>query len=123
MGLVDFDTLLYDPAYTVFGEAAVLTLKDGFPQDLLVIDKTAGSAATFGGGHSRGNLDFSDVGVMTVIPAAMVRASDLAGIDLADLHLATITFNGKTWTVMDHQLAPATTGEGGGEIRLILEAA
>lgn len=132
MGLVDFDVLLFGPNYTVWGEAAVITLDDttgtvidtgADGEPLLAIDKTAGTEATFGGSSSRGNIDFSDIGVMTVIPAAKVRAIDLAGIDLADLRDATIALNGKTWTIMDHQLEPVTTGEGGGEVRLILEKA
>ncbi|RWC25909.1 MAG: hypothetical protein EOS27_27035 [Mesorhizobium sp.] len=132
MGLVDFGTLLLDPNYTVFGETAVLTLDDtagtvidkgADGEPLQVIDKTAGAAAGFGGSHSRGNLDFSDVNVLTVVPAAMVRAVDLATIDLAELRAATITFNGKAWTIMAHEMAPVTTGEDCGEIRLILETA
>lgn len=112
--MIDFGALLYGPIYGVLSVAATLTLNgtDGAVLELTVVDKTAGAA-----------VDFKGADVMTIKPAAMVRATDLADVDLADLRDAAITFNGKTWTVMDHEMVPAPTGEGEGEIRLILEKA
>lgn len=102
---------------------AVLTVACGeVPIALRVIDKTAGSSSSFGNGANRNGLNFSQVDVMTILPAAMVRATDLVDVDPANLRDAEITFSGKTWRVMDHEPVPAPTGEGNGEIRLILEA-
>lgn len=103
---------------------AVLTLADtaGTEIPLRAIDKTVGLAAGFGS-YNRNGQHFSDVAVMTVRPSCMVRAADLVDVDLAGLRDASITFNGKTWRVVDHEPEPAPTGEGYGEIRLILEAA
>ncbi|WP_027037882.1 hypothetical protein [Mesorhizobium ciceri] len=128
---MDWASLLYAPIYATLGVDAVLTVACGDPPiktgadggPLLVLDKTAGSSASFGNGANRNGLNFSDVNVMTIRPAAMVRATDLADVESAKLRDAQITFNGKTWRVMDHEPVPAPTGEGQGEIRLILEAA
>ncbi|TIN76776.1 hypothetical protein [Mesorhizobium sp.] len=111
---MDYASLLYGPIYATLSVAATLTLDDtdGTTLELTVLDKTAGAAVPFKGAD-----------VLTIKPAVMVRATELAEVDLADLRDATITFNGKTWTVMDHEMAPAPTGEGEGEIRLILEKA
>jgi hypothetical protein len=104
---------------------AVLTIDgtDGATIELRAIDKTAGLAASFGNGANRNGLNFSQIDVMTIRPACMVRSVDLADIDPATLRDAEIAFSGKTWRVMDHEPAPAPTGEWSGEIRLILEAA
>lgn len=117
-------SLMYGPIYATLGVEAVLTVACGDPpMALTVIDKTSGSSSSFGNGANRNGLNFSDVNVLTILPAAVVRATDLADTDLAKLRDAQITFNGKTWRVMDHEPVPAPTGEGQGEIRLILEAA
>lgn len=121
---MDWASLLYAPIYATLGVDAVLTVACGDPPiALTVIDKTAGSSSSFGNGANRNGLNFSDVNVMTVLPACMVRATDLADVEPAKLRDAQIAFNGKTWRVMDHEPVPAPTGEGQGEIRLILEAA
>lgn len=111
MGLVDFDALLFGPTYEVFGEPAKLTVKDGFPQDLTVIDKTEGIEVLDG------------PSVATILPAAVVRAALLAekGIAVADLPGASLSLNGKDWTVVRHGYAPSPQGEDKGEIRLILD--
>ncbi|MDX8513528.1 hypothetical protein [Mesorhizobium captivum] len=115
----------YDALYnSPLAVDAVLTVACGeVPIELRVIDKTVGLAAGFGSGANRNNLHFSDVDVMTIRPHVMVKAVDLASFDPAILREAEITFNGKTWRVMDHEPASAPTGEGNGEIRLMLEAA
>lgn len=102
---------------------AELTIACGdMPLSLRAIDKTTGIAAGFGS-HNRDGQHFSDMAVMTIRPHVMVKAIDLAEVDQANLRDAEITFNGKTWRVVDHEQVPAPTGEGYGEIRLILEAA
>lgn len=122
MGLVDFDALLYDPAYAVFGEDAVLTLADtaGTEINLTAIDKTAGIVV---GANNRFNADRFNTEVDTIAPAAIVRAPDLAGVQLADLAQATLALNGKTWTVVNHAARPSPKGEAAGEILLILSEA
>ncbi|TIL34316.1 hypothetical protein [Mesorhizobium sp.] len=111
MGLIDFDALLFGPVYTVLGETARLTVKDGFPQDLSAIDETAGVEVLDG------------PSISTIRPAATVRSSELAekGIAVADLPGAALTLNGKDWTVVAHQYLPTPKGETQAEIRLILE--
>lgn len=112
---MDWQSLLYAPIYSVLGVPAVLTLDDTAGttlDDLTVIDGTSGTEVGFKGAD-----------VLTIRPTATVKAPDLATIDLADLRDATIAFNGKTWTIVDHMPIPAPTGEGQGEIRLILETA
>ncbi|TIX27306.1 hypothetical protein [Mesorhizobium sp.] len=115
MGLVDFDVLLYEPAYTVFGEAAVLTLDDtaGTTLDLTAIDETAGVEVLEG------------PQVSTIRPCATVRTTELAekGIAVADLPGAGLTLNGKSWTVYSHQYLPSPKGEAQAEVRLLLEEA
>ncbi|ESY72523.1 hypothetical protein X740_33210 [Mesorhizobium sp. LNHC221B00] len=90
---------------------AVLTLDgtDGLVIELRAIDKTNPAA-----------LGFKGVDVLDIKPAAMVRASDLADIELAALRNASIVFSGRTWTIRSHEIFPAPTGESKGEIRLIL---
>jgi hypothetical protein len=115
MGLVDFDTLLYQPNHTVFGEDATLTLTDtgGSSYDLVMIDETAGVEVLDG------------PGIATVLPAATVRAALLVemGIALASLPGAALRINGKDWTVVRHEYRPSPQGEAKGEIRMILEKA
>jgi hypothetical protein len=108
---MDYASLLYGPIYGVLGVPAVLTLCGGEPPlALTAIDKTAGVV-----------IGFKDADVETIRPAADVRAADLAGIDFSHLRNASLTMNGKDWTVANHAYIPAPTGEANGEIRLILE--
>ncbi|CDX22118.1 hypothetical protein MPL3356_390155 [Mesorhizobium plurifarium] len=79
------------------------------PMSIRAIDKTNPAA-----------LNFKGVDVLDIKPAATVRASDLAGIDLANLRDAELTLNGKCWRVVSHQPLPGPTGEAAGEILLIL---
>ncbi|RWE11569.1 MAG: hypothetical protein EOS61_15680 [Mesorhizobium sp.] len=79
------------------------------PMPIRAIDKTAPKT-----------IGFQGADVLTVGPSAAVRASDLVGIDLADLRDAELTMNGTTWIVKSHQPIPAPTGEAAGEILLIL---
>ncbi|PSJ55765.1 head-tail joining protein [Pseudaminobacter soli (ex Li et al. 2025)] len=105
---MDWQALLYGPNYAVFGVPATLIIEDGPTLTLTVIDKTTG--VEVGG----------SVDVQTVLPAATVRATELASIDLADLEDAKLTFNGKTWRVDSHLPKPSPKGEADGEIYLFL---
>lgn len=109
---MDYASLLYGPIYGVLGVPATLTIDgtDGAVIELTAIDKTVGVEVSFKG---------SDV--ITIRPAAIVKATDLADIALASLRNASLEMNGKTWTVTGHGYVPAPTGEGQGEIRLFLE--
>jgi hypothetical protein len=110
---MDYASLLYGPIYSVIGVPAVLTLCGGEPPlTLTAIDKTAGVEVSFNGAD-----------VVTIRPAAIVRATELANVPLASLRNASLEMNGKTWTVVEHGYVPAPTGEGNGEIRLFLEEA
>ncbi|RUW42991.1 MAG: hypothetical protein E5V37_03330 [Mesorhizobium sp.] len=89
---------------------ASLTIACGeVPISLRAIDKTNPAA-----------IGFKGVDVLDIKPAATIRASDLAGIDLANLRDAELILNGTCWRVASHQALPAPTGEAGGEIMLIL---
>lgn len=127
MGLVDFDTVLFNPIYTVFGDVAVLTLDDtagtvidtgANGEPLLAIDKTAGVVASLNGNDAGRNRFGAEV--ETVALAAVVQAPDLASIDLADLRDATLLLNSKTWTVRGHLLQQSCNGPGTGEVMLLL---
>lgn len=105
MGLVDFDFLAYGQNYLINGDAAVLTVADGFPQDVTVIDETVGVEV----------LDKASV--LTILPAVRVQASELADIGIAAAALpgAALAYKGD-WLVVSHQFL-----DGKYEIRLILE--
>jgi len=111
---MDYATLLFDPAYSIFGVDAVLTLADtaGTAVPLTVIDKTAGLPIG------------PNVEIGTIVPGAMLRASALAdnGVDRDALDEAVIAFNGKTWRIASYYPKPVPTGEANGEIVLVLEA-
>lgn len=111
---MDYAALLFDPAYSIYGVDAVLTLADtaGTQVTLVVIDKTAGLPIG------------PNVEIGTIIPGAMLRAAELAerGVDRDALDEAAIAFNGNSWRVASHHPKPVPTGESNGEIVLVLEA-
>ncbi|TCN30340.1 hypothetical protein [Sinorhizobium americanum] len=112
---MDYAALLFDPAYTIFGAEAVLTLADtaGTEVPVTVIDKTAGLPIG------------PNVEIGTVVPGAMLRAAELtsSGHNRDDLDEAVIAFNGNTWRIASHHPKPVPTGESNGEFVLILELA
>ncbi|MDG4903210.1 hypothetical protein P9279_22120 [Mesorhizobium sp. WSM4962] len=105
----------YDALYgSPIAVDAVLTVACGdVPHGLRVIDKTDGSETVFNG-----------VEMVTIGPAARVRARELAekGIDTEALRDAVLNLNGRDWLVKANGPLPAPTGAAHGEIRLILEA-
>jgi hypothetical protein len=110
---VHYDALYASP----LAVDAVLTVDCGeVPIAIRAIDKTAGIVTGSSGGRFNAEVE-------TISPAAAVRAGDLANIDKADLHGALLEMNGKTWTVENHTFRPSPTGEGAGEILLILTEA
>lgn len=102
----------YNALYTspIAVDAVLMVDCGDVPLSVRVIDKTNPAA-----------INFKGVDVLDIKPAAMVRATDLADIELSALRDASITFSGKDWTVRSHEIVPAPTGERKGEIRLILE--
>ena len=113
---LDYGAILYAPIYQMLGVPATLrpSASPG-SATVTVIDKT----------HCVELFDTaspSDVLVQSVRPVAAVRATELAsnGITVNDLAGGTITFNGKTWTIKLHMPVPSPTGEGTGEIYLVL---
>lgn len=111
---VHYDALYASP----IAVDAVLTVACGDPpMALRAIDKTSG--IVIGGAKDQRSRFSSEV--ETVEIAVAVRATDLADVDLADLRGASLEINGKTWTVRNHVLKPAPTGEGKGEVLLLLK--
>ena len=102
--MIDFDALLLGPAYSVFGEPAMLTI-GSVTYEIDVIDGTRGVAVEEGGA----------IAVETIRPVADVRRSQLAGlgIAIADLIDAELTLNGATWRIKSFL-------DNGDEFRLIL---
>ncbi|MBB2698958.1 UNVERIFIED_ORG: hypothetical protein GGI66_003635 [Rhizobium esperanzae] len=111
---MDYAALLFDPAYSIYGAAAVLTLADtaGTQVPLTVIDKTAGLPLG------------PNIEIGTIVPGAMLRAAELAerGVDRAALDEAVIAFNGNNWRIASCYPKPVPSGEANGEIVLVLEA-
>lgn len=115
-GLMDYDPM-YDAVYAHYGVEAVLTMPgtDGDVLEFTAIDITGGISV---GGDDRAGRFQSEIA--TLEPAAAVRASDLATIDLEDLPEATLLINGKTWTVRGTAPKPSPNGEASGEVYLML---
>jgi hypothetical protein len=103
---VHYDALYNSPLAV---DAVLVVACGDVPIELRAIDKTAPVA-----------LNFRGADVLDVKPSAMVKAVDLADVDPKDLRDASLTINGKTWVVKTHETVPAPTGEGYGEIRLIV---
>jgi hypothetical protein len=88
--MIDFDTLLFGPAYRVFADPAVLTI-GAASYTVDVIDGTRGIAVD----------DSAMVGVETVRPVVDVRRRQLVqnGIAVDDLIDAVVMLAGQTWRI------------------------
>lgn len=111
--MIDFDKLLYAPAFTVLGVPAILVLVGGGSSetfDITVIDKTSGV-----------NTGVA-VEVPTILPCAAIRKTDLAALGLSkdDILDGTLTFNNFTWTISNVKPEPNPSGEGKGEVYAML---
>lgn len=106
---IDWDTELLEPLYSEFGKEAVTDIGSP-PATLVVIDKTAGV-----------EIATHDIDQPSISPAACVRVSEMAGKGIAeeDLIDATVTIDGKAWTVTNVHSRPVD-GKGTGELMLIL---
>lgn len=109
---IDFASLLYGPVYDAFGISAVLVTDSGQSYAVNVIDKTSGIEVEQKGGTM----------LMTVRPAAFVRACDLQalGLKASDLDDAELTMNDRQWTVKAVKPLPALRGTYDGQFALIL---
>ncbi len=109
--MASFGALLYGATFATFGTDAVLTVIDGAPVPIRVIDLTSGI-----------RLESGEVGVATVLPGADFRASDLdaAGIALADLDHASLAMAGSIWRIEEVLEKQTTGGRLDGLVRVIL---
>lgn len=101
-----------DANYTIHGVKAEITAGT-VTSDVTVIDKTEG-------------VEVGDpAGVLTVVPGACIRVTELTekGLQRVDLAGGLITFNGNDWTITATRPRPTPKGEAGGELLLILEQA
>jgi len=109
---IDFQSLLYEPIYTLQGVTVLLTLGNGAEYDsLTALDKTTGVEV---GDHAE---------VPTIQPAAAFRIKELIdrGLILEDLLGATLEMNEWLWTVRNYKLKPSPNGQDDGEVFLILD--
>lgn len=113
--MIDFDPLLFQSLYHVFGVDAQLELGTQL-YALRVIDQTAGVAVEWRDG---------DGSVQSLRPAASVRASELdeAGLTKDALRGGLLTINGRDWRVHAVQERPTHRGAADGEVVMFLEAA
>ena len=110
--MLNYTDILLAPIYTALGQVIAITLTDQTQINVVAIDKTAGIEV------AEGSLD-----VMTVKPAAVVRADDLAELGYApgDLRDAQFAMNGKNWEVQNWLARPSPAGEIDGEVYLVLQ--
>jgi hypothetical protein len=113
--MIDYSDLLFDPVYGELGvqatfvaagtagEAAITVIDDTRPKSLMA-----------------GSLEVRSVG-----PGAFARIPELTsnGIARADYYGATLSFNGRVWTVRDYELRGSPNGEDLGEVRFLLKEA
>jgi hypothetical protein len=107
--MVDYSALLYDPVYA--SEIGVPAALNGIA--ITVIDDTRRKTQTSSG-----------VEVRSVGPGAFARIPELAakGIAREAYKGATLTFNGRDWTVRSYELTGSPNGEDFGEVRFLLMA-
>jgi len=111
--MIDYSALLYDPVYAEIGVPA--TFINGENEvTLTVIDDTRPKVLPAGSAEVR-----------SVGPGAFVRIPELEqnGISRDDWQDASLTFNGRDWTVRSYELRGSPNGEELGEVRFLLKAA
>ena len=106
--MIDYSAVLFDPVYVELGVDATL---NGI--EITVIDDTRAKVQTGSG-----------VEVRSVGPGAFARIPELTakGIAREAYKDATLTFNGRTWTVRSYELRGSPNGEDLGEVRFLLMA-
>jgi hypothetical protein len=113
----DYSALLYDPVYSVLGVPATLSAGTAGEIALTVIDYTRRKSNTT-------NTDSGSVDVRSVGPAAFARMPELIakGMVRDDYKGSVLTFNGRVWTVRNHELTGSPNGEDFGEVLFLLMA-
>lgn len=111
---MNYAATLYGPVFRVLGVIAQLDVSSAGPVDIRVLDKTRGVPVQ----------DSENAAVQRIVPAAVMRATDLValGIAPADLDGGSLAMNSGTWEIMSHALVPAPTGEEEGEVWAYLES-
>jgi len=113
--MIDYSALLYDPAYAKLGVPATLTAAGTAGEiALTVIDDTRPKRQASGSG----------VEVSSVAPGAFARMPELIanGIVPDEFEGAVLTFNGRSWTVRNHEMGGNPNGENFGQVRFLLSA-
>jgi hypothetical protein len=108
--LLDWNTLLYDPAFAAFGVPAMLTYTAGVVE-ITVIDDTRAKSNT------SGQLEMHDVG-----PGAFARMPELINKGIALKDCEALGFNNQTWLIRFGELRGSPNGEDQGEVRFFLKA-
>lgn len=102
----------YSAIYNALGVSATITLADsGETVSVTVIDKTGGITVQ----ERQGG-----VAVDTLRPACAVRVSELGSVAASELNGSDISVNGADWRIESHIPRPSPTGEGDGELYLVL---
>src|SRR5580765_8555200 len=111
---LDYSALLYDPVYREIGVPATFTVRST-TIDISVIDDTRPKVIPAGV-----SIDVRGTG-----PGAFARIPELqaGGITQADWQDATLSFNGRSWTVRSYELRGSPNGEDSGEVRFLLKVA
>ena len=111
--MIDFRSMLYDPVYAEIGVPAQF-ISGEIDASISVIDDTRPKQLPAG--------SFADVRSMG--PGAFARIPELvaAGITQDDWMDASLTFNGRDWTVRSYELRGSPNGESQGEVRFLLKA-
>jgi hypothetical protein len=115
--MIDYSADLYEPVYAELGVPATLSAGTAGEIALTVIDKTRRKSNTT-------IVDSGSVETRSVGPAAHARMPELIakGIVRDDYKGSTLTFNGRAWTVRNHELTGSPNGEENGEVIFFLMA-
>ena len=107
---MDYSALLYDPVYGIIGVPATLN-----GVEITVIDGTRRKSSTT-------PTDSGGVDVRSVGPSAYARVQELIakGIARDDYDGSTLTFNGRDWTVRNHDVTGSPNGEDFGQVLFLL---
>jgi hypothetical protein len=113
--VIDYSNLLFDPVYGELGVPALFVAAGSAGEAAItVIDDTRPKALLAGSAEVR-----------SVGPGAFARIPELTGngIARADYVDATLSFNGRAWTVRSYELRGSPNGEDLGEVRFLLKEA
>jgi hypothetical protein len=117
MAMIDWSAKFYDPIYAGLGVPATLSAGTAGEVTITVIDKTRRKSNTT-------QTDSGSVEVRSVGPSAFARMQEMIakGIVRDDYKGSVLTFNGRSWTVRNHELTGSPNGEDFGEVMFLLMA-